>query len=60
MGEESINPSESNHHEGVVGWKAPIIHVDGPCGAPAQHYKNYQVLLLVVSANLHHAVPACM
>ena len=54
MGEDFVLLGESGHHDDGWSWKAPIIHVDGPSGAPAQNYKDYKVLLLVVSAN-----PSC-
>ena len=55
MGEDFMMVDEHGRHvhEDDMSWKAPIIHIDGPSGAPAQNYKDYKVLLLVVSANLH-------
>ena len=54
MGEDFVMLDEHARHEEEWSWKAPIIHVDGPSGAPAQNYKDYKVLLLVVR------VPACI
>lgn len=45
--DHSIFVNESDGLVEAMGWSAPIIHVDGPCGAPAQNYKDYKVLLLV-------------
>ena len=55
MGEDFMMLDEHGRpvHEDDMSWKAPIIHIDGPSGAPAQNYKDYKVLLLVVSAHLH-------
>ena len=52
MGEDFMMLEENNHHKDEMSWRAPIIHVDGPSGAPAQNYKDYKVLLLVVSTDL--------
>ena len=46
---ESVMSSQSERYADALGWAAPLIHIDGPCGAPAQNYKDYKVLLLVVS-----------
>ncbi|KAL3151900.1 hypothetical protein ABBQ38_012861 [Trebouxia sp. C0009 RCD-2024] len=46
-GDSSSFFDESDSLVEAMGWKAPIIHVDGPNGAPAQNYKDYKVLLLV-------------
>ena len=55
--EELVFANESDRFMGVMGWPKPIIHIDGPCGAPAQNYKDYKVLLLVVST--HPALHCC-
>ena len=63
MGEDFIMLNDSHQYAEAVGWQAPVIHVDGPCGAPAQNYKDYKVLLLVVSAHLETVqpvIPACL
>ena len=52
MREDFVMLSEDGCQSDEMSWKAPIIHVDGPSGAPAQNYKDYEVLLLVVSTNL--------
>lgn len=31
----------------IIQFSLPRLHVDGPYGAPAQEYQNYDVLLLV-------------
>ncbi len=46
---ESVMSGQSERYADALGWPAPLIHIDGPCGAPAQNYKDYKVLLLVVS-----------
>lgn len=47
--------TQSERYADDAGWKTPIIHIDGPCGAPAQNYKDYKILLLVVNSlfNVH-------
>ena len=49
--EELVFANESDRFVGVMGWQKPVIHMDGLCGAPAQNYKDYKVLLLVVSTH---------
>ncbi|KAL0020140.1 hypothetical protein WJX77_006430 [Trebouxia sp. C0004] len=44
---ESVISGQSERYADAMGWPAPLIHIDGPCGAPAQNYKDYKVLLLV-------------
>lgn len=44
---ESVMSGQSERYADALGWPAPLIHIDGPCGAPAQNYKDYKVLLLV-------------
>ena len=46
--QEEVLLRESEQHADAAAWDAPIIHLDGPAGAPAQNYKDYKVLLLVV------------
>ena len=57
MGEDFMMFDSPDRHEDEMSWKAPIIHIDGPSGAPAQNYKDYKVLLLVVSALPCPALP---
>ena len=46
---DSVMSGQSERYADAMGWPAPLIHIDGPCGAPAQNYRDYKVLLLVVS-----------
>ncbi|KAA6420141.1 MAG: hypothetical protein FRX49_09990 [Trebouxia sp. A1-2] len=44
---DSVMSGQSERYADAMGWPAPLIHIDGPCGAPAQNYRDYKVLLLV-------------